>query len=118
MKIKYIKIDDQSVVFEENDKLFILDSDGYKTETSEYFIHSQFWNGPSPFIQVDIQADSFIDVCKKDHSILNMFFEHNVSIIRDMINIGLSNNNLTNKCKDSALETVEYIFSVINLIKV
>lgn len=117
MKIKYIRIDDQSVVFEENKKLFILDIEGNKTETSEHFIHSQFWNGPSPFVQVDIQADSFIDACKKDGNVLNMFFEYNLLIIKDMVDIGFNHTNLIDRAEESCVEIIEEIFSVIKIIK-
>jgi hypothetical protein len=117
MKIKYVRIDDQSIVFEENKELFILDVEGNKKKTSEYFIHSQFWNGPSPFFPVNIQADSFADVCKKDRNILNMLIEENISHIRNMAMIALNYIDLIEGTKEASDQSVENIFSIIKQIK-
>ena len=117
MKIKYVRIDDQSIVFEENEELFILDVEENKKKTSEYFIHSQFWNGPSPYIPVDIEADSFVDLLKKDRNVLNLLIEDNISHIRSMANIAINYTNLMHGAKECSLGVIEDIFSIINLVK-
>jgi hypothetical protein len=117
MKIKYVRIDDQSIVFEEDGKLFILYNDGVKSERSEYYFHSQFWNGPSPFFSVNIEADSFADVCKKDRNILNMLIEENISHIRNMAMIALNYTDLIEGAKEASDESVENIFFIIKQIK-
>jgi hypothetical protein len=118
MKIKYVRIDDQSIVFEENEELFILDVEGNKKKTSEYFIYSPHWNGPSPFFPVNIEADSFADVCRKDSGILHLFKLHNIQVISDMIDISieLKKDNVEN-CKLACFEQIEELFSIIKQIK-
>jgi len=112
MKVKYFRPDKNSIVYEQEEKLYEV-SEGEVKETNEYFIHSQFWNGPSPYCPVEEEASSFEELIKKNKNAFEIYVKFNFNTIFDMATFCRNGTLNFEDCKNCSLGVIEEIFEML-----